>query len=660
MKIAAVANADRALVDGWPASRALLYISAGLLLFLLCLPLFTADRAPINSDQSLYLSEAQNIAQGNGLTYATGEPIVHRSPLYPAFLAGALKLAGGSLDGAYLVPRLATVANVFLIAALAWMLFGGWAGIAAGLSAASSVYLRGLGTTLFLDSTQVTFLLAALAVYWQAYRTQSLALSAAAGGLLGASFLIKEASVLFVPLPVVVLLLFGFPEGWKRSLVGWFAGFAVTTAWWWAWVFVQTDRLFLAGPADGRLGLAVSLAAIAGATVVLAALRFGPRAIAASATTRALAALLLLAWNVLFFVGLDQTGWVYDSNYLANVPAYVADIFVPNVQPGVLVLAAWGWAIWAAVRGNRAAGLAVVSLLLYASFFVIVADRGLSLRDQLPVVLLSYLVLGGAVAALVEAGKGIDLGSTVRDLGGAGSVAAAMVLVAVVAGNGTSIYQAGVTNLQDDWQNPLSAETAAWLSENVEPGATILSSRLYYSQLHFLTDAEYEIHQLPTVEVTANLEAGAATPLSRRSTLFRWEQHLMPADSPSDRWLYLTRYPVKGYLIGMAEDDLLLELRRRDAQYVVISTFDAGFSSPSFNRYFEDNPAFELLTVIGATPADEARIYRVDAPKLAPQERPAQVTRSAAEYMDQLIGDEAKATEYLERLNPAGYELVDR
>ena len=100
----------------------------------------------------------------------------------------------------------------------------------------------------------------------------------------------------------------------------------------------------------------------------------------------------------------------------------------------------------------------------------------------------------------------------------------------------------------------------------------------------------------------------------------------MPADSPADRWLYLTRYPQKGYLIAMAENDLLTDLGKHDIAYVVISTLDAGFSSPSFNRYFEDNPAFELVQVITATSLDEARIYRVDLAKLAPQQEPAQIT----------------------------------
>jgi hypothetical protein len=175
-----------------------------------------------------------------------------------------------------------------------------------------------------------------------------------------------------------------------------------------------------------------------------------------------------------------------------------------------------------------------------------------------------------------------------------------------------------------------------------------------------LTDGAYPIHQLPTVEVDLHLSPGAEYPLTRESTLFRWEHHRLPADSPGESWLYLTRYPQKGYLIGLAENDLLTELKKRQIDYVVITSVDVGFSSPSFNRYFEDNPAFELAHTITASPEDEARIYRVDASKLAPQAKPAQITRSAHEYIVHRLSGDREITDYLERVNPAGFRLTER
>jgi 4-amino-4-deoxy-L-arabinose transferase-like glycosyltransferase len=641
---------------GRPWDQTLLTATTVAFLLLLCLPVITAHRSPLNSDQSLYIAEALNIANGEGLTYPTGEPITHRAPLYPAMLAGAFKLEGTSLEAAHLVPRLAVVANVILMFFLGRAFFGPWGGGVAGIVAAASLYLRGLGTTLYLDSTQVSFLLAALLVYWGA--GSSVPRMAAAGALLGASFLVKEASVLFLPLPVIISLLYGFESGWKKALPAWFAGFAATTAWWFVWVYIHTGHLFL-GPPAGRLGTVMTATSLVGFAVFLVLLRLAPKRFAANRLTIAGAALLLSAWNVLFFTGLDSTGWQFESNYLANIGAYLTRIFLPNVQPAVLILGAIVWLLWSAPR-SRAAGSVIVSILLYASFFMVVADRGLSLRDQLPVIYLSYIALGGAAAWLVTAGSSVDLGPRLRALGGGGALAVAAVLAAIVLSSGTSLSQAKVATLQDDWDNSLSHQTASWLMQNVEPGAAILSSRLYYSHLYFLTDGAYPIHQLPTVEVDLDTSPGAELPVSRRSTLFRWEGHKMASDSPGEAWLYLTRYPQKGYFIGLAETDLLAELQHRDIEYVVISTLDAGFSSPSHNRYFEDNPAFELVQTITATPQDQVTIYRVDLARLAPQQKPAQITASVYEYMVHRLNSEAGVADYLDRVNPAGFRLTER
>ena len=257
------------------------------LLLILCIPAFEAARPPVNSDQSLYLAEALNIAEGNGPTYPTGEPITHRSPLYPAMLAGVFKAGGTSLDNAYALPRLTVFINVLLVAALTRILFGNGAALAAGVTAAVAPFVRGIGSTLYLDSTLSMFFLASmllLALAQQPRReslgynksgrrleglgygglpsTRAWQLHLAAGAMLGAAFLVKETAILFVPLPLALSLVCGFDAGWKRAYTGWLAGFAAVTAWWWVWVYAYTGDLFLAGPADSGLGLLFSASAL--------------------------------------------------------------------------------------------------------------------------------------------------------------------------------------------------------------------------------------------------------------------------------------------------------------------------------------------------------------------------------------------------------------
>jgi 4-amino-4-deoxy-L-arabinose transferase-like glycosyltransferase len=628
------------------------------LLLLLCVPVFEADRPPVNSDQSLYLAEALNIAEGKGITYPTGEPVTHRAPLYPAMLAGIFKASGTSLDSAYVLPRVTVFANVLLVAALARLLFGNGAGLAAGVMAAISPFIRGIGTTLYLDSTLCSFFLASMLLLAAGQAKQSWKLHAAAGAMLGASFLTKETAVLFLPLPVALSLMSGFEPGWKRAFAGWGAGFAAVTAWWWVWVYAQTGNLFLIGPATETLGLMLLGSGVIAGVACAAALRLMPSQIRPGPRTWLPAIVLMVVWNAAFLYGLDKVAYNYDSDYLGNGLTYLRTVVAGNVTPFPLIVAAWLWLSTRAVTRSRAEMLVLLPALLSVSWTLLVSDRLVSLRDLLPLIYLSYVALGAGAAALVRWAARYDLPGPALSPSQTTAVVTAAAIALWAAWNGAAVTQEKAVAPQDDWNNALVAMTADWIDDNIPAGATIMSSRLYYSQVYFETQGRNPIHQLPTVEVGLNT-SGDGPPLTRLSTLFRWENHLLPADSPDDRWLYLTYYP-KGYFVGLAENDLLTELRRRDVDYVLISTYDAGFSSPSFNRYFEGNPGFELVKVISLTQADEVRIYRVNQDELGPQKKPAEVRRSAIDYLDGSLGAPGQLTNYLARLNPYGFETVER
>ncbi len=89
------------------------------------------------------------------------------------------------------------MANAVLALLLARALFGS----VVGLLAAVSPYLNGLGTTLFLDGTETTFVLASLLALAAAYRTGSWRRHALAGALRGLAFLTKESALLLAPPP---------------------------------------------------------------------------------------------------------------------------------------------------------------------------------------------------------------------------------------------------------------------------------------------------------------------------------------------------------------------------------------------------------------------------------------------------------------------------
>jgi 4-amino-4-deoxy-L-arabinose transferase-like glycosyltransferase len=225
----------------------LVWLAALCLITALVTPALTAERGRLTSDESLYVSEALNIASGRGAVYTTGEPVVHRAPRFPALLALDFELAGRSLDAATWPSRIATVLNAFLTGMLARRLAGSVAGLVSGVVVASSGYFNGLGASIFLDQVQCTFVLASLLLIAHAGGRRGIGLHFGAGLLLGLAVLIKESAIQLAPLPLAIALLAGAQPGWRRALAAWAGGLGTATAGWWVWVFAQAGSVYLLG-----------------------------------------------------------------------------------------------------------------------------------------------------------------------------------------------------------------------------------------------------------------------------------------------------------------------------------------------------------------------------------------------------------------------------
>jgi hypothetical protein len=180
-----------------------------------------------------------------------------------------------------------------------------------------------------------------------------------------------------------------------------------------------------------------------------------------------------------------------------------------------------------------------------------------------------------------------------------------------------------------------------------------MSGRLYSSHLYFLTDGRYPWWQLPTVRVDIE---GSPPALERASTLFRWEDHSMPEGS-GQPWLYLRRYPSKGYYVALSELDLLTELREHKIGFLVLTGDDAGFSSLSLLPYFKEHPAFREVQAFVSNGSNQVHIFRVDADRLGIIQPPARVSRATADALQQELGAE-EAGRLLAGLSPEGYQLT--
>jgi 4-amino-4-deoxy-L-arabinose transferase-like glycosyltransferase len=642
--------------------RIALFALVSALLVAISLPVILAEPGPLSSDESLYVAEGLNLAEGKGFSYTTGEAVHHRGPVYPALLAADFSIAGFSLDHARWVPKLFLLGNALLLFALGWRLFGKQTAILAAAIGLTSSFVTVLGGTLFLDGVQTFFLLAMLLALHQALRSGSARWATAAGVTFGLAVLTKESALLWAPLPYLAVLLLGRAVDKPGRLLIAYALAAIATAgWWWIYVYVVTGRVYLLGPpGSGALWLAGGLLVLMLSALAAQQLAARDRSRLTPSMRWAAVAIPLAAWGAIFLVGLEaHATWPFGNAYLSNVSDYTTGVLAAWLRPLPVVGAAWGYAAYRAWRGALGDRLLVLGLLLFLPFALFAANRDLSARDLLPVIYLSYLVLARAAidaARWLASALGESLNPAVGSAIALALLVAAFSWYSFAERDRVEGYRAAFDPQevrQDNWDNPLARDVAVWIEARVPEGTPIMSSRLYYSHLYALTGAEYPWWQLPTVRVDFGGEPVAPV---RASTLFRWEDHQMPAGQ-ADPWLFLRRYPVKHYYVALSERDLIASIAENEVEYVILTGDDAGFSSLSLLAYFDGHPSFRRVATFAPDERNQAHIFQVDHDRLVVTGRPALVSEPTVQALRRRLGsDQAEAM--LEALSPAGYTIT--
>lgn len=589
----------------WLAIAAIVFATAAM-------ALLVSKPAALTSDESLYYAEAVNIGDGHGAAYTTGRPVVHRPVLFPAMIAGSIKLGAHRLQDAYWAPRLIALAAAASLAAITWRLFGGVAGASAGVLAIGNRFLLTLGNSLYVDVAESLFLLLALAACLRLLRAPSIAQYAAAGLAVAAAFWVKESALLWAPLPYVLLACCARPID-RRDLLG-LAAHALTlgvpVAAWWLWVAHINGTTFLIG-GDAQFAWALAAAPLVVAGLLVVAYQRAIRPIEAVRSRRTLGALLLVAWCCAWLAALETHSWPYAHNYMLSLPRYFWSAG-PNIQPFYFLVPASMYVGWRAVSGSDEHRLLAGAALLFLPLAVFTANRSLALRDALPLV---YLALAALALALADGARWLTRRLNLHD---AWAAVAAVVVVGIVVtpqvvryrDDNASYDREAVTT--ENWDNAFATRIALWLDDHVQPGTPVMTSRLYYSSIFTANSARYPIHQLPTLRVQFH---GAV--LRPESTQFRWEDDELDSAGRGS-WLYLRRYPEKGYDVGLAQGDLIDALRARNIGYIVITGEDAGFSSLTYVDYFLISPAFELAHFESGGPAQRAYIFRAHPERLQP------------------------------------------
>jgi hypothetical protein len=550
------------------------------------------------------------------------------------------------------VPKLVLIALTAAALLVAWQSFGALAGAIAALLVASNAFFRWLGTTLYLDGLATLFLLLFLWSLVRAFREPSAVRFAGAGLFLGLAFLTKETAALWLPLPLAFFLLSAEHRNGPvlRGLGAYGLTAGALLGGWWLWAYLVTERVYLWGKPDAELAsfLLVAIAALAllGGGGVLVR-RLAPRLEGPLASAAGMA--LVAGWAATVLVFLEVTGWAYPREHWTTVPRYLWTVAAPNTQPWPLVALGVAWLAWRSRREPEARLLAL-GLALFVPLAIWIANREHAYRNLLPMTYVAYIG-AAALAAHVLQGAAERSGAIVWAGAVAGLAAIAIVQTQELQNERLAYERPAVD--QSDWDNALVHDTAAWLQEHVPAGAGVMSSRLYFSHFYVLDEAAHPVYQLPTVRLEPS---GGERPFLRPvTTLFRWEDHRLQVPEEID-WIYVQRYPSKGYYIGLSEQDLLRDLRERQIDYLVLTGEDAGFSSLSYLDYFTGNPAFELVHADRRDHANGVSIFRVDRSRLAPRPYRAVMDEETLAALG-AIYSEVESNELQAAIDPDGIEV---
>jgi hypothetical protein len=354
-------------------------------------------------------------------------------------------------------------------------------------------------------------------------------------------------------------------------------------------------------------------------------------------------------WIAVWWYVQTSTSWPQPYAYLHTIPAYLADVVAGNAAPWPLFAAAV-LATFFRARSEPRYRLLAVAFALWLPFAFVVANLGFALRDLMPMM---YIAYGVAAVVVVELLRWFS-----RQVDGRAAqlAAAAIIIIATgyVAGQSVALtHQHAADPPADsaDWNNALVRGTADWIEANLPRGAPIISSRRYFSQLYILTDARYPIEQLPTVNIVP--EPGQAPYLRAQSTLFRWQDTMLPPPESEQHWISVDAFASKHYYTALSQEDLLRQIAYRKSDYLVLSGEDVAFSTTRYVDYFSA-PAFTLLHHAALGDAGEIYIFRIDRTKLALRPYATVVPGSVLNSLYAGAGGRLTPAQLLDGINPAG------
>ncbi|MDP6606553.1 MAG: glycosyltransferase family 39 protein, partial [Dehalococcoidia bacterium] len=445
-------------------------------------------------DATRYLFLARLIAEWTDyVPAATDGAATDHPPLLPATVAAVFKLTSTGVFAGMIATRIYGTAALALIAWTSARLFGGIAApLAVLLVLGTGYFTPQLTQQVGVDVPQAALMVASLIALIAAVERPGWKLTVVAGTLLGASFLVKESAVMWLPLP----LLLATGRRWEsRRRAAAFAGtcylaFAAVTGWWWVYVARVSDSVYLdelvqRGQSALRVGtdrpaVLVLIMLAAGTALLLRErirrlelvqrLRLRRRSpMAATVTARLVLVSLAAGAGVAALVASSSAGVSGVVDYILNPigltrePEGLLERFPLAPLYGV----AWAWTLYRAWRGALWAQVLSGVLLLTIPLVAEAAVSALAVRNLMAILLLSNVVLAG----LVTRGLARITVHNLRVAASGAVIALAALPVAVTLAD----ERLGL-NVPTSGQEIAAQATADWLREANSDGRSVATS----------------------------------------------------------------------------------------------------------------------------------------------------------------------------------------
>jgi 4-amino-4-deoxy-L-arabinose transferase-like glycosyltransferase len=546
-----------------------------ILILLLGICLFVTHDITVSDDLGKYMNFGLNVYLGKGYVDIDGEPLYFRGPLFSWLIAFAFWLLGPSPWSAFWVVRVFCILNPLMLYFLGKKMVNKQVGIGAALLALSS-YTICHWSYRHIDGAWPFFVLCTILLLYTGFEKKKAAYFAAAGFTLALGYLIKESSILLLPLPFFVLI---WVQSYRKEreyfkYLGYYLlTFALPVLPWIFYVFMNTGDIKLA-----ILGQGSTLASTGG---VLLKYPLGLFLYLANDTnsfrfTYTLAPLMLAAAAYAGYKAIKkQTYAIMLCSALLLMSPLVSLTGLNNFRAGQLLL---------------------LHLLLYLATAALLVSGCRWVVNRLTGVLEKFrpyrsLMTGAATAAILVIVIAIQVFvATSRDRGGyAFFKRSSLFNLFSRARDGEPFHRvdAGTKGLM---------ETAAWMSHTLEPGATLMTTwSTDTRQLYFHSGNRFTILTIPLITVLWQTIPGHPFRYYR-GEFFR-PHWLRPNFPPPGDLVFLssqrgTTNRQTRRLWLLYQSHLFREIENRQVDYLVVG--------PVFNflsLYFNENPSFRQTAV---------------------------------------------------------------